>query len=428
MKTYFVKASAVFCVMFFASCLSENTENDRQSDELFGKVKSFTEMSYEANERFGEIEKGKRKRDSSISFDKYKKYNKKGMVIEDNRYYSNGDLRLSRTYKYDTKGNLIEENYAHLEDDVILRETFEYDKKGNKIEYNLYSINNSKSILEEKIKYKYDVYENLIEVNEYKSDGSLEARQIYKHDTKGNEIEYNFFDATVSLKSRGTYEYDAKGNVVEENHYDSTGILDSKYNYQYDERGNEIMARSYNSELQLKKKKTNKYDEKGNLIETIENSYESDGSLSYIRRKQYVEDGNLIETDKSYSEGYLVIESKRICDAYGRQIEFHLKDYDLLGILVREATDWSSYDEKGNLLEHKKEEIWHIDRTFIVEKDDTGKPIVRTEKKYLSEGKNYYSKRSYQYSYDKYGNWTRRIEFKDDKPSFIEEREYEYFF
>ena len=177
----------ILSVLCLVSCNQSEKKNDLTEENLKGKVKSITENTYEAVDKFGQIEKGDVLVDSSAVYTddgRFKIYNEKGNKIEENYYNSNGSLIYKNTYKYDEKGNKIEENY-------------------------------------------------------YNSNGRLYSKTTYKYDEKGNMIEDNFYDSDDgSLIYKNTYKYDEKGNIIEENHYDSNGRLDSKYTYEYDKNNN----------------------------------------------------------------------------------------------------------------------------------------------------------------------------------------------
>ena len=177
----------ILSVLCLVSCNQSEKKNDLTEENLKGKVKSITENTYEAVNKFGQIEKGDVLVDSSAVYTddgRFKIYNEKGNKIEENYYNSNGSLIYKNTYKYDEKGNKIEENY-------------------------------------------------------YNSNGRLYSKTTYKYDEKGNMIEDNFYDSDDgSLIYKNTYKYDEKGNIIEENHYDSNGRLDSKYTYEYDKNNN----------------------------------------------------------------------------------------------------------------------------------------------------------------------------------------------
>ena len=177
----------ILSVLCLVSCNQSEKKNDLTEENLKGKVKSITENTYEAVDKFGQIEKGDVLVDSSAVYTDdghFKIYNEKGNKIEENYYNSNGRLIYKNTYKYDEKGNIIEENY-------------------------------------------------------YNSNGRLYSKATYKYDEKGNMIEDNFYDSdNGSLIYKNTYKYDEKGNNIEKNNYDSNGRLDSKHTYEYDKNNN----------------------------------------------------------------------------------------------------------------------------------------------------------------------------------------------
>ncbi len=177
----------ILSVLCLVSCNQSEKKNDLTEENLKGKVKSITENTYEAVDKFGQIEKGDVLVDSSAVYTddgRFKIYNEKGNKIEENYYNSNGRLYSKTTYKYDEKGNMIEDNF--------------YDS----------------------------------------NDGSLIYKNTYKYDEKGNKIEKYHYDEDGKFNYKYTYKYDEKGNIIEENHYDSNGRLDSKYTYEYDKNNN----------------------------------------------------------------------------------------------------------------------------------------------------------------------------------------------
>ena len=62
MKTKMNFAIIILMALLTQSCSNQKVENDWTEANLKGKVKSYSEISYEAVDRFGKIEKGKRNR------------------------------------------------------------------------------------------------------------------------------------------------------------------------------------------------------------------------------------------------------------------------------------------------------------------------------------------------------------------------------
>ena len=124
---------AILSVLRLVSCKQSEKKNDLTEKNLKGKVKSIKETTYEAVEKFGQIEKG------DVLNNYFNIYNEKGNKIEDNSYDSDGRLLgYKTTYKYDEKGNNIEKNNYDSNGRLDSKYTYEYDKNNNwtqRIEY-----------------------------------------------------------------------------------------------------------------------------------------------------------------------------------------------------------------------------------------------------------------------------------------------------
>jgi len=85
----------------------------------------------------------------------------------------------------------------------------------------------------------------------------------------------------------------------------------------------------------------------------------------------------------------------------------------------------NTYDELGNLIE----ENWYtyygkLTQKVTLKYDENGNVIER--KVYDSDGK-LFEDFSFKYTYDEHGNWTKRIDYLNEFPEYILEREYEYY-
>ena len=160
----------ILSVLCLVSCNQSEKKNDLTEENLKGKVKSITENTYEAVDKFGQIEKGDVLVDSSAVYTDdghFKIYNEKGNKIEENYYNSNGSLIYKNTYKYDEKGNKIEENYYNSNGRLYSKTTYKYDEKGNMIEDNFYDSDDGSLIY--KNTYEYDKNNNWTQRIEYKN-------------------------------------------------------------------------------------------------------------------------------------------------------------------------------------------------------------------------------------------------------------------
>lgn len=217
----------------------------------------------------------------------------------------------------------------------------------------------------ENITATYNEKGNLIEVSEYDPiSGSLRWKTKYVYDDTGKQIEKNWYDSDGDLESKTKFLYDEKGNLIETDFYESDGSFDGKIMYTYDEKGNEIERKDYMSGGSLYSKVKSIYDDNGNKIKSSQ--YQSDGSLDVHEKYVYDKNGNRIEV--SWSGQNLNGKMKIAYDDKGNPIE------------------WSNHDSEGN----------------------------------SEEGK-------YTYQYDKKGNWTKMVIYKNGVYENIIEREYTYY-
>ena len=190
-------------------------------------------------------------------------------------------------------------------------------------------------------------------------------------DRKGNIVEQKSYDKNESLTEKVLKNYNEKGNIIETNTYDSKGQLISKIKYEHNVRGVAIEEKVYDYNGKLLVKRMNTHDDKGNIIES--NSFLSDDVLGSKDVFVY-SNSNLIEVRSFKGDGAL-------------------------------ATIWNfKYDNKNN----------KVESNFVSES-----PFSEFNKKI---------KFSYKYEvFDKNGNWIKRIEYEDEIPKSITEREIEYY-
>jgi hypothetical protein len=258
---YFVFMICVLCI----SCNNENElKNDLEKANLKGSVKSTTENTYQAIEKFGEIVKGELI--TNEIFNKHNtiiKYNLKGYRLEDNRVFPT-------KFRYNDKNLLIEE-YEYISKVKIFHK---YDDGGLELELN----NFYKDTLVQRIKYKYDNMGNKVEINSYDYSGKLsyKIKQVFK---EKNVIQSKEYDEDGLLSSTNKYKYNNNGNIIENIVLDSNNKVTNKYNSKYDENNNLIEWRVFidndiRNELTTYKYSYLKFDSNKNWTEKIE--YEND--------------------------------------------------------------------------------------------------------------------------------------------------------
>lgn len=235
MKSGIYSLIIITFLLFFSCNNSNKVKNDIERRNLNGKVKSITENSYQAVEKFGEIVKGEKivdfvnkenritsfnekgylTEDTSLFHIKYK-YNKQNKIIEEN--YGEG---MKMFYKYNDKGFILEEN-QYQNKDLVQKTKCICDKKGNVIERNYYE-GNGKFRSKEKITFKDNEYVS----KSYNADGTLEYSS--KSDKNGNEIESIHYDSYGNIENKWIYKYDENNQKIE--FIDSTINIVTTYKY-----------------------------------------------------------------------------------------------------------------------------------------------------------------------------------------------------
>ena len=213
------------------------------------------------------------------------------------------------------------------------------------------------------------------------------------YNEKGNLIEVSEYNPiSGSLSQKTNFLYDDNGKQIEENSYDADGVLEGKKKLLYDEKGKLTEINTYAADSSLAEKVTFVYDEKGNQIER--NRYMPDGSLNWREKYAYNEKGYIVEKIVSVLEDVFLQKSKFTYDKSGNRIEVSISEQDGL----KKANGKIAYDDEGNPVE------WSS-------LDSEGN---------TKEGK-------FTYQYDKKGNWTQMVIYKNGIPKNIVEREYTYY-
>lgn len=278
-----------------------------------------------------------------------------------------------------------------------------------------------KNGIDQKWVYKYDINGNLTEVSWYFSDGSLHTKKTYKYDVNGNMLEDNYL---FSSENNNTpiirYKYNIKGNMTEKSHYRLDGSLISKIGYEYDNKDNKTSKAYLNPDGKTEIIETYDYDDKGNMtVNGIsgKDTYNYDNKGNIIEHNSFRSDGSLSEKESYRYNGKGIIVEHKILDSDGSYKSIELFD-DRGNPIEKNSYGYLNtykYNEKGFVTEH------------CIKKSDNPDDKAGTK--------------SYKYeSFDKNGNWTKRIEIDNFMKSMnsegvfvtlintnIVEREIEYY-
>jgi len=170
-----------------------------------------------------------------------------------------------------------------------------------------------------------------------------------------------------TLLSKSTCKFDKKGIKTDMDNLNADGSPNSKETYKYDSKGNKTEALELQNDGRQSEKFTWKYDNKGNPIEMKDYNAKDSLTLSY----------------------------KYTFDAQGYNTK--IEDFNGTGSLIGTIT--MTNDDKGNYTYWKAHYV-----------------SITTDYEY-----------TYQYTYDKAGNWIKRFKFQNGYEIEIVEREISYF-
>jgi len=281
-------------ILSYLSAMSQQSSNINEYNKN-GKIKSIRTISYEAIQKFGEIQKGRRsnefmKYDQQITID----YAKKKCIIKN--LSSNDKLEFSFVMEFDNKGNITKETYY---DSTSIQGTYQinkYDKVGNITESIVFNPNGS---IFTKITCKYKNGKK-ISLDYYNSDGDLFKKNTFKYNSSGNLIELNDYNSDGSIFTQQLFEYDNNNTLINMTSYKypnnknrisyaSNDKWETKFYTRYNNKGLEIENIIYNpdgtisgegSPLKNAKEYEYEYDQKGNWIKKI--VYIKNGRALYI--------------------------------------------------------------------------------------------------------------------------------------------------
>lgn len=288
--TNYLKTVRLFLLgtLTIAGCTRMDVDNDWKQSQLKGAVKSYFEVSYHAETKFGEVTKGRPGRESFLENDTEIIFDKKGHKTKEKVYFSDGTLSGQSTFKYDKNEKLIEHYISGYGKD-----TFEYDMNGNMVRETTFILGQD-SLSELKLS-KYDDHGLRTSLIGYKADGNLDFKIKYDYNKKGNKAQESYYDSKSNLYEDRFYDYDSDGNIIKERRvnfkpksffetrykYDdhnniieelitSSGGLNSTHTYDYDENGNKIKQTNVVSDgLRWESTWKYKYDSYGNWVEKI---------------------------------------------------------------------------------------------------------------------------------------------------------------
>jgi len=211
---------------------------------------------------------------------------------------------------------------------------------------------------------QYDRHRKKISEVRFDADTNVTAMWFFQYDEKGRLKEEKWLNADSSVAYRIEYGY-KKSRLTKEEHYASGNVFEKCFLYEYSSRGRLMAKHVYNRE--------------GTLIQLI--------------RYQY----HPAEIHELFFSSDSILQSEVRYETDKRKRLLKITEYDGKGQFLSCVV--YRYDRKWNVVEKTEEEEGEI-----------------TKKLYY-----------YHYEFDRKGNWLMKVELKNNIPSTIILREYEYF-
>ncbi len=163
-------------------------------------------------------------------------------LSEEIRVSDSGEKAGCCKHAYDAAGNRVETVEYDADDNPVTKVVYKFDSNNNLVEETIYACEDSENLeLDSAILYVYDDQKRLVE-RQIKNEDMVFDKINYKYDEKNNIIEENFFERDdfedEGYSTRVVYEYDAADNIVKETEYElKDGSLKpmvySKHVYEY---------------------------------------------------------------------------------------------------------------------------------------------------------------------------------------------------
>lgn len=358
-------------------------------------IKSIKEISYHAIFKFGEISKGERSRESDWGQDTYCKYDENDNILEEWFFLKdtvNDEIPfLRKVFIYDLNGNLIEQiEYPHpnISNGNYDNTTWSRNEHGQLLEEVSMSFSLLFDTLSEPI-IDRDKLKKPKAINEY---FSIQSKTISKYNAYGKDFEVIEYDGDGNIVRKELTYFDENGNANEVKQYHSSDELSYSAKYKHNSKGQRTEVKRYENGDTLCGRLVFKYNKQGQLVEDFD--YDSENKLETRRThqefiKEKVEILSIWKADGLF-------DSKWICKNDDEGCMLECARYNSEGSLSSKAT--YGYDGKGN-------ELLISDCNF----------------------ENGFECKTNIYEYDGCNNWIKKIEYKNEIPQYIVEREIEYY-
>ena len=214
-------------------------------------------------------------------------------------------------------------------------------------------------------------------------------------------------------------EFNEQGYFTKMTHVDPYGKEVGYTDYLYNEQNELVSELNYDSEGGFIDRTNLIYDEKRRLYETV--TINSNDGISGSMLVDYDDKENKVTESVYNHRGMLLQKEIRWLDKKGLPVETRIfgEDNNLINYR-KEKFDKNGLRSELTVISPDEEVIMNI--TFKYDKKENLILQEGTDE----EGKAFLPVR-YTYEFDKQGNWIKRVEYMGDRPTFILERQFDYY-
>lgn len=204
---FILKTTFIFLIFSLVSCGNEVCRYDYELYGLNTAVKSVKVLTYDADNKFGEVVKG----DLKFLGNYVAVFNAVGNIQSVSDFDDDGDLLWVSKYKYNEKNHMIEHLSYNSDGEVEYKNTFEYVYDGDKI----ISVTQISRYDDIDTYYLYEsIYDDntIVEENTFINSDFVSKTKYLKYDDSGKE--WILYDKDGVEESRGYEYYNKSGRVV----------------------------------------------------------------------------------------------------------------------------------------------------------------------------------------------------------------------
>lgn len=323
-------------------------------------------------------------------------------------YKLNGNVQSvsEKSFRIDNAGKLIpgHENFDNHNSDMA------FNKKGQLTEIKTW-LNDGKP-------YDATTYagkDNRVAFIQYMN-GSPSVKTDYKWD-KGyrNNVSYVRANADNTPLERMELKME-KGKPAEKKVFDQYGHIADRTEYTYDKNGNLAIQRSYLNKEYMQFQDSYEYDGGNRIL----NEIRTDGTGNRVSKTSYEYDGkNLVK-----KTNYGATDKVENYEAYTYDHKNNPASKTTFSELDGEATEYNEYDKNNNRLSWK---LQRGGKTEIFAEYTYDSHNNMTSYKAISANGDVAEQKTFQFEYDKKGNWIKKTVLITDTPAFVIKREIKYY-